>query len=37
MKEKILVVTSDVSWDVGRGFLILIKKTNFITHLETAR
>jgi hypothetical protein len=29
--------TSDVSWDVERGFQILIKKTNYIARLETVR
>jgi hypothetical protein len=30
-------VASDVPCDVGRGFQILIKKTNYIACLETAR
>jgi hypothetical protein len=33
--ENFLGVTSDVSWDVGRSVRILIKKTNYITRLET--
>jgi hypothetical protein len=36
-EKKILRVISDVSWDVRRGFRILIKKTNYIAHLETVR
>jgi hypothetical protein len=36
-KEKFLGVTSDVSWNVERGFRILIKKTNYIARLKTAR
>jgi hypothetical protein len=35
--KKILGVTSDVLWDVGRGVRILTKKTNYITRLKTAR
>jgi hypothetical protein len=37
--EKFCSVTSDVHvlWNVGRGIRILIKKTNYITRLETAR
>jgi hypothetical protein len=35
--ENFLGVTSDVLWDVGRGFRILIKKTNYITRLKTVR
>jgi hypothetical protein len=34
---KSFCVTSDVLWDVERCFRILIKKTNYITRLETTR
>jgi hypothetical protein len=34
---KVLGVTSNVLWDVERDFWILIKKTNYIIRLETAR
>jgi hypothetical protein len=35
--EKFWGITSDVSRDVGRGVRIIIKKTNYITRLETVR
>jgi hypothetical protein len=37
VSEKFLVVTSDVLWDVEMIVRILIKKTNYVTRLKTAR
>jgi hypothetical protein len=34
---KVFDVTSDVSWDVERSYMILIKKTNYITRLENRK
>jgi hypothetical protein len=34
---KFFYVTSNISREVERGVRMLIKKTNYITHLKTAR